>query len=687
MPGSSTRCEALDNQFRPAGQSRDRVPIARIGNQCGPDELVERRPRGAPRDPRTEIRGQAPARVEGRAKAGDSLAAHQRLEPHERGHGPDSIRRVDQIGGGGIHRYLVRKSRGDRRLDRSGAQARFDIGMGLVDDPRIRVRFPRALQQCHVRADIGAAAQDRRIVLDLTRDHDHRLRARPLDRRPPSDIVFGQASRDDPTAQPGGAPGIAAAGGGFGDQPLQIAGRVRVEVYALPVKDQRSRLDQRRPQADRPQEAVFDEPGPDRRPVATEGRRQRHLRGPEPGIAVLGPGDVYRLLPRVAEAWRARQGGAKPHQTAPLPEPDIRKDLSDRVAGRRLGGALVLERLDHRPDVAEPVAPWIVVDRIAQVTAGEELGHRQGPCSARMSALVLGQSPSGVEAVTETAHAASRQHRLVAKLRTDRIDDRGPGDHVPGVHVVGQNLLGTRQITWRKVPLLGAGHDVGVGFYDQPGAGILDARGVEHPAEGLLPGTAPLDRGITPGLVDDDDMPAAEVAPRHGRGVLREPRLAQPDERRLGLGCPGCVEIDLREDPLQPRRTAGIVVDTKIVDDQRERRRPGHARPERAQEAILDGDQPRPGAPGDGPPARGHWTLAPHGHRIIRSRPAQTQIPSDKRQDAPDPALAQEAERVGIESSAARPAHVRRQKPPSERAAPPKLMIGEIPCRIFCQRT
>ena len=158
------------------------------------DQPVDPGPRRPARGDRTQIAGQPPAGVERRAERRDRLAAHQRLEPEGRGHGPDLVGKVDQRGGGGGSGGHVRKPREVGGRDRARAQSGLDVGVRFPDDQRARVLGPDPAQKVEVRPLRARAKADRGIVLDLARNQDHAAAVGRDVRNGPAEVVFRHRS-------------------------------------------------------------------------------------------------------------------------------------------------------------------------------------------------------------------------------------------------------------------------------------------------------------------------------------------------------------------------------------------------------------------------------------------------------------------------------------------------------------
>ena len=86
-----------------------RIEIAGVRDEGCMNQRVETGSRGSARHGGSMIRGQSPAGIERRPEAVQLFPAQQPFETHERGHRPDNIRLIEQIGRRAVARDDIRK--------------------------------------------------------------------------------------------------------------------------------------------------------------------------------------------------------------------------------------------------------------------------------------------------------------------------------------------------------------------------------------------------------------------------------------------------------------------------------------------------------------------------------------------------------------------------------------------------
>ena len=184
----------------------------------------------------------------------------------------------------------------------------------------------------------------------------------------------------------------------------------------------------------------------------------------------------------------------------------------------------------------------------------------------------------------------------------------------------------------------------GMCLYDDAGAGVFLLRKDKHLAEPPAIGGAGADRGIAAGLVDDQHV--ARFGQRRvwiDGGILGQMRAAQPVQGGAGAGHQrGIVERMGREQRFQLGRRGGVEMHAGAVDQQAYRRLSVTSGMQRAQEGILDPDQRRAMAGGDGLAAVGGGRLAPDAHGIALAGQAERHPVAGQRQDSAQARLGQE---------------------------------------------
>ncbi len=137
--GDGAGGEAVERDLGRAGAPGDRVPVARIGDQGGVDQVEKIGARlqaavvaaEAAAGDGAKVGGQPPAGVEGRAEGGDALAADQRLEPGEGGEGPDFVDLRQEGGDVGVGQDGVGVFQGLGVGDGAGRRPASTSGWGL----------------------------------------------------------------------------------------------------------------------------------------------------------------------------------------------------------------------------------------------------------------------------------------------------------------------------------------------------------------------------------------------------------------------------------------------------------------------------------------------------------------------------------------------------------------------------
>ena len=207
------------------------------------DEPFQRRLRPAAGRHVASVFSQPPACIERRAQGHHRDAPQQGFEPQERGHGPN---RVDLAQQG--HRVgVVEDKIGVACVGRTFAQARFDIGVGFVEDHGIRVGGTGGGQQGRVAAHGVCAREDRSVIFHLTGHKD--AASRWQIGRGAAKVVFAQPRAGEPVDQRAGAGQLIGAQlGAFFDPFLQTAWPLGVVVDAQIIADQRQGWDQFGPQ-------------------------------------------------------------------------------------------------------------------------------------------------------------------------------------------------------------------------------------------------------------------------------------------------------------------------------------------------------------------------------------------------------------------------------------------------------
>ena len=627
--------------------------VARHVDQHRLHQRVEGRarlPPGAGRGQQVAVVGQPPPGIEGRAERRHGHPAQQRLEPQPAGHRPDPVHPGQQGQRVGPVRDDIGQRAGVVRQG-PGAQARLDIRVRLVDDPRVRVGRASRLQQRGVGADRPGPEADRGVVLHLSR-HQQAQAAVPGRWWPrvggeAGQVVLRQSQRHEPLAQVARAgQALGGPGRGAGDGDLDGRGARGVIVDAARIADQRQRRHEVGPQPARADQAVLD-------PVEGDAR------GPGGGAQGVG------LLRGPDEQWRApfrsrgdRAGGrvgkaqarsVEPAQRRALPQPHPGRGQPARVLapGAGLGGqrgAGVLEP-------SQPVAGGVIPVRIEQHRPGEELGAGQDPAPAGDRLAVLRQAPAGVERLAENMGAVSGKDRLEPHLRGDGIDRDGTAEQVPGRHGRGQEGRPVVRVPGAEMAAAQPARGFGMRLHHDAGMGVVEPRLDQHLAERVAGGAAQPDRGIAARLVDDQHVA------RIGQGRVGRIRRVFGDLALDQIGDPGAgagqevavVERVGAQQGFEVGGAAGVVVGRAAVDQQADgggqRAAPGAPGQDRAQEGVFEPDQRRaaavghPGAPLGGPAA------APDRDGIARARPRRHRVEARQRQDPSQPTVAQVAER------------------------------------------
>ena len=233
-----------------------------------------------------------------------------------------------------------------------------------------------------------------------------------------------------------------------------------------------------------------------------------------------------------------------------------------------------------------------------------------------------------------------------------------------------------------------------MGLHVDIGAGILDLGEGQHLGEGAGIGARGGDRSVAMGLVDDQNIAReGRIAGKVVVVVFRQFQCPESRHRRPRTFENGKIVERLGgQDPLQAARPGGIEMHARAVEHEAERRLAGAAGADRAQEGILDAQEPGAAPFGQLPPAPGSRALAPDADQILRPGQAEADVVAGQFQDAPHPALDEEAAIVDVEPAApgggcrARAGH-RAQLPAAveiEFAAPTEPVKAEID---FCHCT
>lgn len=314
------------------------------------------------------------------------------------------------------------------------------------------------------------------------------------------------------------------------------------------------------------------------------------------------------------------------------------------------GPGFGFQLIDGAVETGQPVAARIIPDRRQKVAGGKQRPRRRGAASARRQGdFVLRQAPAGIKGLAEQARPVARQDRLVPQLRADRINGMGVFQQPPGRDFpVAEDVPGP-QIVRAKMAGAQATDRLGVAAQKDGTAGMLAPRRVQHGQE-PIPSCAH-QRGVAPCLVDHHDIAGigtGKIGPVSV--VFRQIQRPQPRDPLAGaLLMAG--RRALGDKPFDQRRAGRVEMQAEGVDQQPQRTAPGDAPPgaagkNGAQKGILDRDQPRAAARGDGPAAPSRGAGAPDAHGIPRPGQPEAQIPSRQLQDAAQAGAVPEAAAV-----------------------------------------
>ena len=236
--------------------------------------------------------------------------------------------------------------RGDRSvaLDRIGmaqgigvgnaalAVTGLDVGVGLVDNPRVGLELARGFEQRQI-GHAGAPGQDRTIVLDLP-GHQHTSAgiARGQGHRHGA-AIFADTFGYGPGPQCRRASQQFRRHVRFGKDRFEIARGAGVEIDAAPVDDHRQRRHAIGPEPDRADHAILDLARHDAERVECDEQRRRRARFPRDcGIS----GRKHRRL----------AGAGVPHRTGAVPQERIdRHALPPRHAEHRADRPVGVDQL------------------------------------------------------------------------------------------------------------------------------------------------------------------------------------------------------------------------------------------------------------------------------------------------------------------------------------------------------
>jgi len=245
----------------------------------------------------------------------------------------------------------------------------------------------------------------------------------------------------------------------------------------------------------------------------------------------------------------------------------------------------------HRFDLAAPARFGIDIAGISDESGMDELFETCPAAPRGRRQLVLGQPPAGIEGHAEAADFPAPDQRLEAHLRGDGIDGLRLLDQANGVAVFpDKNDARIFKNGFVEIAPLLSREDIRMRLDDHGTIRIFGKRGIEHAGEARLVRLTMADGRVSEGLVADEHISNGSV-PRGQRPTLMLPGMvvfgntARPPGFDQFAGPDSGRRIQrFRNQLLEPRRTACVVIDPDIVDDERQWR---IVTLNRAQEAVF----------------------------------------------------------------------------------------------------
>ena len=228
------------------------------------------------------------------------------------------------------------------------------------------------------------------------------------------------------------------------------------------------------------------------------------------------------------------------------------------------------------------------------------------------------------------------EDRLEPHLRGNGIDGDGPLQQAPGRD--GGIVKGDAGGKMRRIEMARAQAEAGFGMgLDQDrGCWMVVAGAGEHVLKGGGIGPRTAQRGISAGLVDQQDI----AGRRRGEGgivevVFRQIRRDQPlHPHPRAVQKDGVIQRRGGKEAFQKRGPGGIEMHAKRINQKAERRIAHAAGAERAEEGILDADQGCLATGGHRLAPPGGGGLAPDHDAFARARQAGDQVMPRRGQDA-----------------------------------------------------
>ena len=301
------------------------------------------------------------------------------------------------------------------------------------------------------------------------------------------------------------------------------------------------------------------------------------------------------------------------------------------------GAGFSLELAQGALEIGQAVAAGIIPCRGDQVAGGKQRLDGRG-LPAGQAVLIVAEAPASIEGAAKDARAVAGQHRLIAQLRGHGIDLRRPVQQAPWRDRAAAECLAGAQVVCGEMARPEPGRGFGMAADDKALARVLVPRRRQHVQKFRAPGAQ--QRRIAPRLVDHQ-----HIAGRGRRGIGQmgvvfgkvgrdQPVDGRPCLRLAGLG------IRRGHKAFNQRRRFGVEMQPQWIKDQpdrpasRHRPAPRPSRQDRAQECVLDPQQPRAAPRGKrGAPPCGR-TCAPDPDQIPRTGQAQRDPVSRQPEDA-----------------------------------------------------
>ena len=251
------------------------------------------------------------------------------------------------------------------------------------------------------------------------------------------------------------------------------------------------------------------------------------------------------------------------------------------------------QQADSVMDVTAPAPYRIYIAGIQQVGGGKDFLKAPFPLAAWAGLPVSGQPPSGIEWHAEAMDFLAEHEGLKAHLGRDRVHHIHTGQQGERRIIFRNDLYAVPGGIVTKIAAFFSCNDIRMCFYPDMGKRVCSQDFFQHGLKRGLVCTAQCDAGVAHSLVENQYTRSRRCLPQTLRRIGSVAVLAQIMPNDVPHGAPGGIHQLRRFPPgsiekvLQVGRLSGVIVNARMVHDQREWLRPLAAQVKGAQEAVL----------------------------------------------------------------------------------------------------